>query len=87
MTEPKVIHSLKQAAETWKIMTETDETAKDSKRLDDEELAEERRRTVLDFQADFAPSAALTQRYAALNEAFIHQIYGRGQCARDLPAQ
>ena len=68
-------------------MTETDETAKDIKRLDDEELAGERRRTALNFQADFAPSAALTQRYAALNEAFIRRMYGRGQSARDLPAQ
>jgi hypothetical protein len=76
---------LKQAAEIWKIMTGTDETAKDIKRLDDEDLAEERRQTALDFQADFAPSAALTQRYAALNEAFIRRIYRRGQCARDLP--
>jgi hypothetical protein len=66
-------------------MIETDETAKDIKRLDGEELAEERRRTALEFQADFAPSAALTRRYAALNEAFTRQIYGRGQCARELP--
>jgi hypothetical protein len=70
-----------------RIVTETAETAEDIKRLDDEELAEERRRTALDFQADFAPSAALAQRYAALNEAFIRRIYGRGQCARDLSAR
>jgi hypothetical protein len=68
-------------------MTETDETANGIKRLDDEELARERRRTALDFQANFAPSATLTRWYAALNEAFIRRIYGRGQCARDLPAR
>jgi hypothetical protein len=68
-------------------MTETDETAKDIKRLDDQELAEERRRTALDFQADFAPNAALAHRYAALNEAFIRRIYRREQYARDLSAR
>jgi hypothetical protein len=60
-------------------MAGTDEAAKDIKRLDNEELTDERRRTALDFQAEFAPSAALTQRYAALNEAFIRRIYRRGQ--------
>jgi hypothetical protein len=60
-------------------MTDADDTAKDIKRLDDEELADERRQTALDFQADFAPSAELTHRYAALNEAFIRRIYRRRQ--------